>query len=227
MCGRYSVIRLAQIVEIIHNVTIKVDLSVEVARWNVAPGQDVLIITHRNTPTLEKARWGLVPSWATDPTIGNKMINARAETLREKPAFRNAYQSRRCALPADGFYEWRKNPDGTKTPMYIQLKSRESFAFAGIWESWISPEGEEITTCSVITTQPNSLMAPIHNRMPVILPREKVRAWLDGPSTEDEGLLCPLDASVMEAFAVSNRVNSPKHDGPQLIEPVEEPKLLF
>ena len=227
MCGHYSIIRLAQIVEVIQNVTIKVDLSVEMARWNVAPGQDVLIITHRNTPTLQKARWGLVPSWAADKAIGNRLINARAETLREKPAFRAAFQSRRCAIPADGFYEWRKNGDGGKTPMYIRLKSKRLFAFAGLWETWPAPAGETLTTCTIITTTPNKLVAPIHDRMPAILTLDRVGTWIDGASNDVDTLLRPLEAELMEAYAVSNRVNRTTTDGPQLIEPVAEAGRLF
>jgi putative SOS response-associated peptidase YedK len=227
MCGRYTVIRLNQIVRIIQNVTVKVDLSLELARWNVAPSQDVLIVTQRDVPTLEKARWGLVPSWAKDPAIGNKMINARAETLKEKPAFRAAFKARRCAILADGFYEWRKNDGGGKTPMYIRLRTQEPFAFAGLWESWNGPGGEPLTSCTIITTTPNTLMAPIHNRMPVILQLDQIHSWITQPSRDVDSLLCPMSADAMETYAVSARVNYPENNGPDLIEPVAEPWRLF
>ncbi len=227
MCGRYTVIRSKQMAEVVHNVTIKVDLSVEVARWNIAPSQDVLIITQRNAPTLEKARWGLVPSWAKDPSVGNKMINARAETLQEKPAFRSAFKSRRCAVLADGFYEWRKNDDGSKTPMYIRLKSHDLFAFAGLWENWTSTAGETLTSCTIITTTPNVLMTPIHNRMPAIMTLDQISSWIDEISHDPQAMLRPMEANAMEAYAVSTSVNRPQNDNAQLIEPAEEWGRLF
>jgi putative SOS response-associated peptidase YedK len=175
--------------------------------------------------------WGLIPSWAKDPAIGAKMINARAETLAEKPSFKTAYKRRRCLVLTDGFFEWRvAHPSkggsrgGVKTPMYIQLKSQEPFAFAGLWESWRSGEGDHILSCAIITTQPNELMAPIHNRMPVILPRQAYSQWLD-PAEQSAGqlqhLLVPYPAEEMTAYPVSKLVNSPKNDLPDCIQPIE------
>jgi putative SOS response-associated peptidase YedK len=178
-----------------------------------------------------------VPPWAKDTSVGSRMINARGETLAERPAFRNAYKRRRCLLPADGFYEWRKaaEPKGKKTPMYVRMKSREPFAFAGLWESWSSPDGSELRSCTIITTVPNELMATMHDRMPVILPRASYTNWLDDrerPAEELATFLAPYPASEMEAGPVSTLVNSPKNDLPACVappdeEPPDEPKTLF
>jgi putative SOS response-associated peptidase YedK len=168
-------------------------------------------------------RWGLIPSWAKDPSMGDRMINARAETVAEKPSFRRALQKRRCLVLADGFYEWRKEGK-TKTPMYIRLRSHEPFGFAGLWETWKSPEGEAIHSCTVITTTPNSLMESIHNRMPVILSREGESSWLDRAIETPERLLpllIPYSANAMEAYAVSSMVNNPRNDAPACIELVD------
>ena len=142
-------------------------------RYNIAPSQPVAVIPNDGQNQLNFFVWGLIPSWAKDPTIGNKMINARAETLTEKPSFRTAFRRRRCLIPASGFFEWKQNPGGkTKTPMYIRLKSGKPFALAGLWERWDSPDGSTVFSCTIITTQPNELMQGIHNRMPVMLPSQ-------------------------------------------------------
>jgi len=236
MCGRYTLIKKDRIVEVMQNVTIKVELGAEVARWNIAPAQGVLIITNRAGPTLEKAHWGLIPHWAKDKAIGNRMINARAETLAEKPAFREALAQRRCAIPADGFYEWRKNADGTKTPMYLHLKTRDVFAFAGLWDTWRDPEGgaggsggsgSELTSCTIITTTPNRLVKPIHDRMPAMLVLEDIGRWLAGGLEEAEALLRPFDAEAMAAEEVGRKVNSPRNEGPELLEPERATGGLF
>ena len=163
-------------------------------RYNIAPTQEVLVITKApadiaaDNPTnniqrgrrAEMMRWGLVPSWAKDISLGSRMINARGETLAEKPAFRAAYRKRRCLIPADGFYEWKREGK-RKVPMYVFQKSRRPFAFAGLWESWRSPSGDTIRSCAIVTTSPNSFIEPIHNRMPVILSHEAEALWLDSP----------------------------------------------
>ncbi len=146
-------------------------------RYNIAPTQAVAVIANNSDRKLELFQWGLIPSWAKDPKIGSKMINARAETLAEKPSFRTALKRRRCLVVADGFYEWKKTGSG-KTPMYIQLKDGQPFGFAGLWEAWQSPDDGLIKTCTIITTTPNALLAEIHYRMPVILPREAYDTWL-------------------------------------------------
>jgi len=168
--------------------------------------------------------WGLIPSWAKDPSIGNRMINARSETLAEKPSFKAAYKRRRCLVLADGFYEWRKNPDKSKTPMYVQLESRDPFAFAGLWESWHSPDGDHVLSCTIITTQPNDFVRKIHNRMPVILPRRAYEQWLDPDEQKPDRLqplLAPYPAEEMTAYPVSTTVNNPRNETPECIEPVE------
>ena len=164
-------------------------------------------------------KWGLIPFWAKDLSIGNRMINARAETVAENRVFRQAFEKRRCLVIADGFYEWMRVGKG-KLPMRIILKSGEPFGLAGLWETWKSPKGESVQSCTIITTTPNEVMAPIHNRMPVILTREAEGIWLD-PEQSDKNilqeLLAPYEAEAMEAYEVSPLVNSPHNDTPDLI----------
>ena len=191
-------------------------------RYNIAPTQTVIVVGNAGTRHLTEMRWGLIPSWAKDPAIGNRMINARAETVATKPAFRVALRKRRCIIPADGFYEWQ--PAGRrKQPVYITLKSREPFSFAGLWDTWTSPEGEEIKSCTIITTEANELLKPIHDRMPVILTRETEAVWLD-PTIQDPALLLPLlnpyPAEEMECCPVSPWVNNPAHDGANCVKPL-------
>ncbi|HEX8913218.1 MAG TPA: SOS response-associated peptidase [Humisphaera sp.] len=226
MCGRYTLSKLEQLLRQFPGIT---QLPDELrARFNIAPTQSVPVIANSHADRVGMAHWGLVPSWAKDPSIGNRMINARAETLAEKPAFRSALRRRRCLVPADGFYEWQRHPDGkSKTPMFIRLKSGEPFAFAGLWEVWRDPEageGEEpLTSCTIVTTSPNALMEHIHDRMPVILPASAYAAWLD-PKERDAadlvGLLKPFPAEQMQAHPVSRRVNTPANDDRHLIEEV-------
>lgn len=191
-------------------------------RYNIAPTQPLAVVPNDGKNHLDFYTWGLIPSWAKDPAIGNKLINARAETLAEKPSFRSAFRRRRCLVLADGFYEWQANPDGRgKTPMRIRLASGDPFAFAGLWELWNAPDGSQIYSAAIITTEPNSLMAPIHNRMPAILPPEAYTAWLDPAERNDlQGLLKPYDPARMIAQPVSRRVNDPKYDAPDCVLPV-------
>jgi|ERR1039458_2367373 putative SOS response-associated peptidase YedK len=192
-------------------------------RYNIAPTQAVIVVGDDGKRYLKPMRWGLIPSWTKDPSIGNRMINARAETLAEKPAFRNALKKRRCIIPADGFYEWQKLGK-VKQPLRIVLKSREPFGFAGLWEHWKSPDGEEILSCTIITTAANELLKDVHERMPVILTRDAEAAWLD-PKTQDTGALLALlkqyPAEEMEFYPVSRDVNSPAVDVPGNIEPIK------
>jgi putative SOS response-associated peptidase YedK len=192
-------------------------------RFNIAPTQPVAVVPNDGKNRLDFYVWGLIPSWAKDPSIGSRMINARAETLTEKPSFRTAFRRRRCLVLADGFYEWRTENTGPKTPMYIRLASGKPFAFAGLWEIWNSPDGSIILSSTIITTTPNSLMAKIHNRMPVILPEESYSQWIS-PGEPDlrtlTSLLAPYPEAEMVAFPVSPLVNSPKNDLPALVEPV-------
>ena len=185
-------------------------------RFNIAPTQPVLTIPNDGKNRAEFLAWGLIPSWAKDPSIGNRLINARGETLAEKPAFRGGYKYKRCLILADGFYEW-KSQAGTKTkvPHFIHLKSRTVFAFAGLWDEWHSPDGSSVRSCTIITTEPNKLMAGIHNRMPVMLQPQDYEDWLDSaPRTPDtlNQLIKPFPADLMEAYAVSTLVNSPAND---------------
>ncbi len=195
-------------------------------RYNIAPGQDITAIANTAEPRADAFKWGLIPSWAKDHKIGNRLINARGETLAEKPSFRTAFKRRRCLIPATGFYEWQRNPDDrTKTPMHIALKSGTPFAFAGLWESWHSPEGQHIQSCTIITTEPNDLMAPIHNRMPVILPADAYNLWLDPAERTDlQDLLAPYSSQEMIAHPVSTLVNNPINDSSDCLKPAQSPE---
>lgn len=222
MCGRFTLTtELDRLAEHFSFRAASVSYS---PRYNIAPAQSVLtIIDDEGGHRAGLLRWGLIPAWAKDPTIGNRMINARAETVAEKPSFRRALQKRRCLVLADGFYEWRKE-GRTKTPMFITLKSREPFAFAGLWETWEPPTGDPVRSCTIITTSPNSLMAAIHDRMPVILPRAAESLWLDRTVTDPQALLpllAPYAAELMKAYAVSPLVNLPRNDTPACIEPLD------
>ena len=175
---------------------------------------------------IELFHWGLIPSWAKDPKIGNQMINARSETLSEKPSFRSAYKRRRCLVLADGYYEWQKIPgEKTKQPVYIRLKSQKPFAFAGLWEVWKGTGMDEpLRSCTIITCPPNAVLAEIHHRMPVILPAEAYAAWLapDEQSAETlQSLLVPYADEEMEAYSVSRFVNRPANNSPECIAPVD------
>jgi len=223
MCGRFTLtVDPDELQDAFPGLTLPADHP-PTPRYNIAPSQPVAVITNNGKNTLEFFRWGLIPSWAKDPAIGNRLINARAETLADKPSFRTAFKRRRCLIPADGFYEWRKDPGG-KTPMYVRLKSGDPFAFAGLWEAWHSPEDETLLTCTIITTTPNSLMEKIHDRMPVILKPDAYDRWLDPAEQEPgklSGLLKPYPASHMTAYAVSKRVNKPENDSPELVVPAK------
>ncbi len=190
-------------------------------RYNIAPTQPVAVIANQAPGKLDFFVWGLIPSWAKDPEIGNRLINARAETLAEKPSFRTAYRRRRCLILADGFYEWQEIPGSKgKQPMFIHLKDHQPFAFAGLWELWNAPDGSQIYSCTIITTQPNQLMQPIHNRMPVILPPDAYTRWLDPGErqpAEFDPLLVPYPAEGMAAYPVSRQVNTPQNDSPACI----------
>ena len=193
-------------------------------RYNIAPSQPIAVVANNGENKVEFFQWGLIPSWAKDPKIGNRMINARAETLAEKPSFRTPYKRRRCLVLTDGFYEWKAEPGSkSKTPFYIRLKSEKPFAFAGLWEAW-SPniDDDPLLSCTIITTSPNALMETIHRRMPVILEPDAYNLWLD-PSDQSpkqlDGLLTAYPAEEMEAYPVSRLVNRPSNDSPDCITP--------
>jgi putative SOS response-associated peptidase YedK len=216
MCGRYTLTIDIKTVAEQFGVPATLDTP---PRYNIAPTQEVVSIMRNGSSHLTWLRWGLIPSWSKDESIGSRMINARAETLAEKPSFKGLLRSKRCLIVADGFYEW-KQENGFKTPMYITLKSGKPFAFAGLWDLWKSPDGEHVRSCTIITTQPNELVVPIHNRMPAILLPGTYEDWLD-PDIRDEQLLsqwlAPYPAEEMTARPVSRLVNDPKRDSPELI----------
>jgi putative SOS response-associated peptidase YedK len=194
-------------------------------RFNIAPSQMIDVVFEPETERIiSQLKWGLVPSWAKDSEIGNRMINARAETLTEKPSFREAFRSRRCIIPASGFYEWQKTNRGAKQPFYFYLKEKEVFGFAGLWESWIDKAtGEELETCTIITTEANEVLKPVHERMPVILKAENYDEWLDAKEKNTvklHKLLVPYPANEMSSHAVSRSVNIPDSDSEELIQPL-------
>lgn len=195
-------------------------------RFNIAPTQEVAVL--RAIPGLglhgDLVRWGLVPGWAKDLRIGNRLINARADTVAEKPAFRSAFHHRRCLIPADGFYEWRQVGPRRKQPYWIGFEGRTLFAFAGLWEHWQDREsGQTVESCTIITTEANSAVAPIHGRMPVILAHQDQAPWLDPDAnpTDLSALLAPVAATDMIAYPVSRNVNNPRNDEAELLAPVE------
>lgn len=216
MCGRFTLTVDINTVARAFNVAPTLQTP---ARFNVAPTQEVVTVMRNGAAHLDLLRWGLIPSWAKDESIGSKMINARAETLAEKASFKRLLRSRRCLVVADGFYEWKQEHSG-KVPMYITMKNHEPFAFAGLWDTWKNPEGEQIRTCTIITTNPNEVVQPIHNRMPAILTPEAREEWLD-PGLQDDHvllhLLSPYPSDAMMARPVSRLVNNPKNDSAELI----------
>jgi len=193
-------------------------------RFNIAPSQPVLALANDDKLRADYFVWGLIPLWAKDPSIGSRLINARAETLAEKSSFRGAYKYKRCLIFADGFYEWKTQP-GTKIkiPHYIRLKSGQPFALAGLWDEWHAPDGSQIKSCTIITTEPNALMVTLHNRMPVILPPEDYPLWLEASPQKPETLqplLGQYPAEAMTAYPVSTLVNSPANDRAELVVPI-------
>jgi len=215
MCGRYSFAVEDALIQ--ERFGIRVRTAIYKARYNCSPTQNLAVITNDAPDTLSYFRWGLIPSWAKEPSIGSKLINARAETIAEKPSFKNAFRNQRCLIPATGFFEWKRNPE--KTPFHIGLKHGDPFCFAGLWDQRISADGEIIHTFTIITTRPNRLMEQIHDRMPVILRREDEQRWISPlPDPSLAELLTPYPAEMMEAWPVSKLVNSPKNDGPEIMD---------
>lgn len=224
MCGRYSLFAdFKKIEERFGEATF--DAVEYEESYNIAPSQMILSVVNDGSKNrIGYLKWGLVPPWAKDPKIGFKMINARAETVHEKPSLREALKKKRCLIVADSFYEWKRKED-RKVPMRIKMKNNELFAMAGLWESWTSPSGKIVHTCTILTTEPNDLMSTIHDRMPVILKEEDEQAWLNPAiKTIDElkPFLIPLENGLLEAYEVSDKVNSPKNNAPELIVKVGE-----
>ena len=215
MCGRFSLTTTEKelLMDIFGLKSIPFGLK---PRYNIAPSQDVSVVRNDESDRLSLARWGLIPSWAKDKAIGYKMINARAETVREKPAFRSSFKNRRCLVIADSFYEWKH--DSRKIPYRVLLKSKKPFAFAGLWDRW-ERDGEKIISCTIITTKPNSIVRKIHDRMPAIL--QDPRAWLDADETAAYDMLKPYEDEKMTAYQVSDKINSPANESPEVIMPVQ------
>ncbi|MBI5302641.1 MAG: SOS response-associated peptidase [Chloroflexi bacterium] len=223
MCGRFIIQSDLEQIQLAFNIA-QVNAEVK-PNYNVAPTQQVVAVVQRDGQNvLDAMRWGLIPVWAKDMAIGSKMINARAETVAEKASFKRPLKSRRCLIVADGFYEWQKT-GAQKIPMFIQLKSKKPFGFAGLYDVWKSPDDEWIASCTIITTSANELMKPIHERMPVILPKTSYKSWLN-PANQDLGelvtLLQPYPADKMIAYPVSSLVNSPRNNSAELIRPVSD-----
>ncbi len=224
MCGRFTFALSPELLSEIFGVTVLEDIPL---RYNIAPSQQIPII--RATATggryLSSVRWGLVPHWAKDTSIGARMINARCETVHEKPAFRQAIRARRCIVPASGFFEWAATPNG-KVPHYVTMRDASPLAFAGIWDSWKTPEGEAIETCAILTTTANSLMAPLHDRMPVLLHPTEFELWLDRSMNNPEKLqrlYQPYPAELLQEWEVSSIVNSASHETTDAIVPLQTP----
>lgn len=223
MCGRYRQTRAHKRLEEHFSAEGEVEVS---PRYNIAPSQPVVAIrqgTREPVRKLSNLRWGLIPSWAKDISIGYKTINARAETVANTPSFRDAFKSQRCLVPADGFYEWQRIGK-TKQPYCFEMNGGDLFAFAGLWDRWTSPQGQVIESCTILTTTPNSLLTDIHDRMPVILNADDYDLWLD-PAFRDAGslseMLKPFDAALMNRYPVSNRVNQVRTDDADCARPVD------
>ena len=225
MCGRFTLtVGLGEIKD--HFQVEEITSLDSVPRYNIAPTQSVPIVVYReNTRRLVSMRWGLIPYWAKDVSIGSRLINARSESLSEKPAFRHSFRRKRCLVPADSFYEWKKDTSGKKQPMRILFAQGDLFAFAGLWDQWTDPEEScTLHTFTIITTSANDKVRPIHPRMPVILDRSEEDLWLDPRIQDPDGLkslLDPCDPAPMRTYPVSPIVNSPKIDQPECILPME------
>jgi putative SOS response-associated peptidase YedK len=223
MCGRYVSKANRKDVEQEFDLALGPEQHLQV-RYNIAPTQIIpVILESKGQRIIEQLRWGLIPGWAKDETIGAKLINGRAETLAEKPSFKNAFRSRRCIIPASGFYEWQK-ATSPKQPFYFYLKDKPVFGFAGLYDEWLHREtGELIETCTIITTEANELLEPVHERMPVILPRELYDEWLDENERDTrklQSLLRPYPAAEMASYPVSRSVNFAQTDSEELIKPL-------
>ena len=229
MCGRFSL----TVNELELNLRFETEggTAPYISRYNCAPTQMLAVITNQNPKVLSYYRWGLIPSWAKDSSIGNKMINARAETIHEKPSYKSALRTRRCLIPADGFYEWKQQ--GQKTPYRIFLGHQKIFSMAGLWDEWMSADGTIVHSFTIITTSANEFMKPIHDRMPVILQPSEEELWLHSKNEKEViPLLRPYDSDKMDAYPISGLINSPRNDHPEVLQKVEipggpEPDNLF
>lgn len=221
MCGRYTItVTLEELM--LRYMIGESSIPFHRPQYNVAPTHKVYAIVHDGQANrLGQLQWGLIPEWADDPRIGSKMLNARAETVWSKPAFKGLIRRKRCIIPADGFYEWMKTTAG-KQPFRIALRSRELFSLAGLYDTWLKPDGSKLSTCTILTTEPNALMSPIHNRMPVILKQEDEAMWLDRSQQNQQSLnrlLVPYPDGELEAYPVAPSVGSVSKDDSSCIEP--------
>ena len=221
MCGRYTLTADAESIQQAFQLE---DAAIWAGpRYNIAPTQQVAVITDREPKLLSLMKWGLVPSWAKDPKIGSRMINARSETAAQKPSFRTAFKRRRCLIPANGYYEWKREGK-QKTPIYIQHAERDIFAFAGLWENWKTPDGDWLQTCTILTTEANQRIREVHHRMTVIIEPDDYELWLAPrelhPGEWQPLMLGPRDEQ-LRYHAVSREVNYVRNDHPALIEPAE------
>jgi putative SOS response-associated peptidase YedK len=220
MCGRFTITLEAP--DLQENLGVSELPADWMPRYNVAPTQPVAAVLDLQTRRAEWLRWGLIPSWAKDPSIGDRLINARSETLTEKPSFRQAFARRRCLILADGFYEWQRAPGqkGPSQPYHFHRLDKKPFAFAGLYETWKPPEGELVRSCTIITCAANEVVAPVHERMPVMLSGESLWQWLAPASTDKlQELLKPYPAEWMTAVPISRLVNNVKLDSPELVAP--------
>jgi putative SOS response-associated peptidase YedK len=223
MCGRFALVTEKEILEMLFELDYSFDFHLK-PRYNIAPTQQAPVVrlaAAGDKRELSLLKWGLVPFWSKDPTIGNRLINARSETAREKPAFRDAFKKRRLLIPASGFYEW-KNEERGKQPYFITAKNRELLSLAGLWERWDQGPEQPLETFTILTTEPNPLVAELHNRMPVIIPPQSFAAWLDPLTGEDhlQQLLKPYPEEDLTYYPVSRLVNKTSNDRPELIEPL-------
>lgn len=226
MCGRY---RLTAKERYLRDQFGLDEVPTWTPRWNIAPTQLVPIVRQKSTAvrrSFDLVRWGLIPSWAKDASIATKTINAMSETAAEKPAFRDALRLRRCLIPADSFYEWKSSGAKQKQPFSIGMADDSTFSFAGLWETWLAPDGNAIETCTILTTTPNALVADVHRRMPAILKREDYERWLD-PGIKNPsilaGCLAPFEAASMKKYPVSTRVNHPQNDDQECAQEISVP----
>jgi len=228
MCGRYELHSHPAAIALVFGLAHPRSLH---PRFNIAPMTDVPVVrvNAQGERELTTMRWGLVPRWAKDPTIGAKLINARGETIAEKPSFRMAYRRHRCLLPADGFYEWMpvgSGGDAHKQPVHVGMKDGRTFGFAGLYERWLSPEGDVLDTCTIVTTAANDLLRAVHDRMPVIVDPADYARWLDPGETDVAGIVAPFPSERMAWYPVSTKVNNVRHDDATLIAHVAVPDAL-
>ncbi|MFW5926257.1 MAG: SOS response-associated peptidase [Myxococcota bacterium] len=220
MCGRYSL--AADPEELMEELGLDALPEGWTRRYNIAPTQPAAVVTNREPTRVRMHHFGLIPHWADSASIGSRMINARRETLAQKPAFRDAYATRRCLVLADGFYEWQRQ-DGRKQPYYVHLPGRRPFGFAGLWALWRGPDGRDVPSCTIVTAPAVGPLADLHDRMPVIVPRDLRSAWL-APDPKGDRELAPLldatPAADLQAHPVSPFVNTPAHEGPECIAPL-------